>query len=179
MELGLEGRVIIVTGGASGIGRAIVNGFVKERANVVIADIDGDVAQKFAESVSGGYSGKVLVASTDVTKERDANKLVSVAMSNFRKIDVLVNDAGVGPNLTKLADLEGAGWERVIDVNLKGVYLVTKAVLPYMLAVRYGKIINISSFCGKEGVAEASAYCASKFAVIGVTQSLAKGGGGV
>jgi meso-butanediol dehydrogenase/(S,S)-butanediol dehydrogenase/diacetyl reductase len=173
MDLGLEGKVAIVTGGGRGIGAAIVEGFVKEGANVVIADISVDAAQKLAKKVA--RSGvKVLAVRTDVTKKSDADDLVSTTMKEFGKIDTLVNNAGVPPVWLKFVDLEEEEWDRVNDINAKGVYLVTRAVVPHMIAAKYGKIINISSMAGKEGFSGWDHYAASKFAVIGLTQSLAK-----
>ena len=173
MDLGLEGKVAIVTGGASGIGEAIVEGFVKEGVHVVIADINGDAAQELAKKLARDKV-RILAVKTDVTKKSDADNLAPTALKEFGKIDILVNDAGVGPNFLKLIELEEKDWGRVNDVNVKGTYLVTRAVIPHMIAARHGKIINFSSVAGKEGEADVCAYCASKFAIIGITQSLAK-----
>jgi len=173
MDLGLKGKVVIVTGGARGLGGATVEGFVKEGANVVIADILLDTAHKLAEKISRNGI-KVLVVKTDVTKKSDTDNLASTTLKEFGKIDILVNNAGVGPNLLKIVDLEEEDWDRVNNVNAKGNYMVTKAIVPHMIAAKYGKIVNISSDAGKEGFAEFTDYCASKFAVIGLTQVLAK-----
>jgi NAD(P)-dependent dehydrogenase (short-subunit alcohol dehydrogenase family) len=172
MDLGLEGKVAIVTGGGRGIGAAIVKGFAKEGANAAIADISLDVAQELAKKL--GRSGvKVLAVKTDVTKRSDVDNLVSTTLQEFGKIDILVNNAGVVRDIM-FVDIEEEDWDLVNDVNAKGVYLVTRAVVPHMIAARYGKIINISSRSGKEGQIGLSHYAASKFAVIGLTQALAK-----
>jgi meso-butanediol dehydrogenase/(S,S)-butanediol dehydrogenase/diacetyl reductase len=172
MDLGLQGKVAIVTGGARGIGAAIVEGFAKEGANVVVADISLDFAQELAEKIGRG-GVKVLAVKTDVTKKSDADNLVSTTLEELGKIDILVNNAGVARD-TMFVDIEEEDWDLVNDVNAKGVYLVTRAVVPHMIAARYGKIINISSRSGKEGQIGLSHYAASKFAVIGLTQALAK-----
>lgn len=172
MDLGLKGKVAIVTGGASGIGAALVEGFVKEGSNVVIADINLNKAQELAENI-GGTGVKVLVVRTDVTKKSDADNVVSATLRQFGKIDVLVNNVGV-IRYTKFVDMEEENWDQINDVNAKGVYLVTRAVVPHMIAARHGKIVNISSLAGKSGSTGCTHYCASKFAVIGITQSLAK-----
>jgi len=172
MDLGLRGKVAIVTGGARGIGAAIVEGFVKEGANVIVADIIVDTIQDLSGRVGRG-GVKVLAVKTDVTKKSDIDYLVSTALGHFGKIDILVNNAGIVRSIS-FVDIEEGEWDRVSNVNSKGVYLVTKAVVPHMIAARRGKIINISSVAGKQGVVGLSHYCASKFAVIGVTQSLAK-----
>ena len=172
MELNLEGKVAIVTGGARGLGKAMVEEFVKEKANVVIADILLNDGQELAEKLSGD-GVKVTVVKTDVSKKPEADNLAMTALKEFGKIDILVNGAGVTADLEFL-DIEEAEWDRVMDINAKGTYLVTKAVVPHMIANRYGKVINISSRSGKDGTPTLAHYCASKFAVIGLTQSLAK-----
>ena len=172
MDLRLEGKVAIVTGGGRGIGAAIVEGFAKEGANAVIADIGIDVAQELAKKI-GRDRVKVLAVRTDVTKKSDVDNLVSTTLEEFGKIDILVNNAGVARDIM-FVDIEEEDWDLVNDVNAKGVYLVTRAVVPHMIAARYGKIINISSRSGKEGQIGLSHYAASKFAVIGLTQALAK-----
>lgn len=172
MDLGLKGKVAIVTGGAKGIGASIVEGFVKEGTGVIIADNNLDAAQQLAEKMQTG-GARVLVVRTDVTKKSDADRLVSTTLQEFGKIDILVNNAGIVSDI-KFVDIEEAEWDRVNDVNAKGVYLVTRAVVPHMIAASYGKIVNISSLAGKRGNVGVSHYCASKFAVIGITQSVAR-----
>jgi NAD(P)-dependent dehydrogenase (short-subunit alcohol dehydrogenase family) len=171
MDLGLKSQVAIVTGGAKGIGAAIVEGFVKERSHVVVADYSIDDAQKLAEKL-GKDGVKVLAIRTDVTKKSDVDNLASVTLQEFGKIDILVNNAGIISDI-KFIDLEEKEWNRVNDINAKGVYLVTQAVVPQMMAAKRGKIINLSSLAGKKGAPRVAHYCASKFAVIGITQSLA------
>jgi meso-butanediol dehydrogenase/(S,S)-butanediol dehydrogenase/diacetyl reductase len=172
MELGLKGKVAIVTGGASGMGTAITESFVKEEANVVIADIDLNAAQMVAQKL-GGYGAKVLAIKTNVTEKADADNLVSTTLKEFGRIDILVNDAGAASNIL-LTELEEEEWDRVNSINTKGIYLVTRAVVPHMIAQRSGKIVSISSLAGKDGIAGQTHYCASKFAVIGFTRALAK-----
>ena len=108
-----------------------------------------------------------------MTKKSDVDNLVSTTLEEFAKIDILVNNAGVVRNIM-FVDIEEEDWDLVNDVNAKGVYLVARAVVPHMIAARYGKIINTSSRSGKEGQVGLSHYAASKFAVIGLTQALAK-----
>lgn len=172
MDLGLAGKVAVVTGGGRGIGAATVEGFAKEGANVVVADIRLDEAQELAETLGRG-GVKVLAVRTDVTKKSDVDNLVSTTLEEFGKIDILVNNAGVARDIM-FVDIEEEDWDLVNHVNAKGVYLVTRAVVPHMIAARYGKIINISSLAGKEGSVGLSHYSASKFAIIGLTQAVAK-----
>ena len=172
MELGLTGKVAIVTGGARGIGKSIVEGFAREGASVVISDILLDVAQELAEKLTRNGT-RVLAVKTDVSKKSDAHNLTAAAMKEFGKIDILVNAAGIVRD-TMLVDIEEEEWDQVLDINVKGIYLITRAVVPHMIATRQGKIVNISSRSGKDAQAGLSHYGASKFAIIGITQSLAK-----
>jgi meso-butanediol dehydrogenase/(S,S)-butanediol dehydrogenase/diacetyl reductase len=172
MDLGLEGKVAIVTGGARGIGAALVRGFAGERANVVIADIMHNNAKELAEQLEEGKI-KVLPLKLDVTKKSDADDLVSTTLKEFGRIDILVNNAGICENV-RFVDSDESLWNRTMDTNAKGIFLITKAIAPRMMEARQGKIINISSVAGKMGAAGLLVYCASKFAVIGITQSLAK-----
>ncbi len=172
MELDLTGKVAIVTGGARGIGKSIVEGFAKEGASVVISDILLDVAQELAEKLTRNEA-RVLAVKTDVSKKSDAHNLAEAAMKEFGKIDILVNTAGIIRD-TMLVDIEEEEWDQILDINVKGIYLITRAVVPHMIATRQGKIVNISSRSGKDAQAGLSHYGASKFAIIGITQSLAK-----
>ena len=151
MDLGIKGKVAIVTGGARGIGRGIVEGFATEGANIVISDIMHDDAQELAEKLAKG-GVKALAIRTDVTKKTAVDKVVSVTLNEFGKIDILVNNAGT-LTYAYLVDLEEKDWDRIIDVNAKGVYLMSRAVVPHMIAARQGKIVNISSLSGKRGKA--------------------------
>ena len=173
MELGLKGKVAIVTGGARGIGATIVESFVNEGANVIIADTRIEMAKKLAEKLSKN-GVKVLAVKTDVAKKPEVDNMVATTIKEFGKIDILVNDAGVGIKILQLIDLEEEDWDYVNDTNAKGTYLVTRAILSHMISAKYGKIINFSSFYGREGYPNASEYCCSKFGVIGFTQAMAK-----
>jgi len=172
MDLGLKGKVAIVTGGARGIGESTVTGFAREGASVVIADILFDVAQKLAEKLTGN-GNRAIAVRTDVTRKSEFDNLVATAIKEFGRIDILVNAAGITQDIL-LADIDEAAWDRILEVNAKSVYLGVKAVMPHMIAARYGKIVNISSRSGKEGQPGLSHYAASKFAIIGFTQAAAK-----
>jgi meso-butanediol dehydrogenase / (S,S)-butanediol dehydrogenase / diacetyl reductase len=172
MDLGLCGKTVIVTGGSRGLGETIVESFAKEGANVVVGDINLQATQQVAERLTKG-GVKVIAVRVDVTNKSDAENLSSIAMESFGKIDILVNNAGVIKPFMFL-DIGEQEWDRILDINTKGVYLITAAVLPHMLARKYGKIINVSSVAGREGFKGECNYVASKFAVRGMTQSLAK-----
>ena len=172
MELGLQGKVVIVTGGARGIGAATVKGFISEGANVVIADVLQDAAEEVAKKVSG-KKARAIAIKTDVSKKAQVDKLVAAVMKEFGKIDILVNNAGVVQEVL-FTEIEEADWDRIQNTNVKGIYLMVRAVAPHMMKAKQGRIVNISSRSGKEGQLGLSHYAASKFAVVGLTQSLAK-----
>jgi meso-butanediol dehydrogenase / (S,S)-butanediol dehydrogenase / diacetyl reductase len=168
----LEGKVAIVTGGAKGIGRGIVDALAAHGASVVIADLDLDGATAAADALARQGAGAQAL-SLDVTSWDDNRRLVRDVLEANGQIDILVNNAGVSKSIP-FVDIDEAEWDRVFDVNVKGVYLATRAVLPHMIERRYGKIVNLSSMVGKEAIPLFVHYSASKFAVIGMTQGVAK-----
>jgi meso-butanediol dehydrogenase / (S,S)-butanediol dehydrogenase / diacetyl reductase len=157
----LDGRVAVVTGGARGIGRGIVDALAVRGADVVVADLDPDMA------------GDEQAVRVDVTDEGSVRDLVRDVIERHGRLDILVNNAGVSRSLP-FVDIDEAEWDRVFDVNVKGVYLACRAVVPHMMQRRSGKIVNISSMVGKEAIPLFVHYSASKFAVLGLTQGLAK-----
>jgi 3-oxoacyl-[acyl-carrier protein] reductase len=169
----LDGKVAVVTGGARGIGGEIATAFAAEGADVVIADVLGaDAAAPVLSSVA--ESGRrSLLLQTDVSDERQVRAMVDAALAEFGQIDILVNDAGVVSQVA-FADLEVSEWDRVLSVNLRGVFLCTRFVLPGMLERRSGKIINVASQLGQIGGIEMVHYSASKAGVIGLTKALAR-----
>jgi len=172
MELGLKDKVAIVTGGARGIGESIVRGFAGEGAAVVIGDILSENAQALAEKLTGD-GARVMAVRTDLTRKPDVDNLAATAIKEFGRIDILVNAAGITQDIF-LVDIDEAAWDRMLEVNAKSVFLSIKAVIPHMMAARYGKIVNISSRSGKEGMPGLSHYAASKFAIVGFSQAAAK-----
>lgn len=166
-------KVAIVTGGSRGIGKAIALYLAKDSFSLIINSRNSkEIGAAAAEIVK--MTGKdVIPLEADVTNHDDVKKVVKTVIEEFDQIDVLVNNAGmaVDKSLVKTSDQE---WDQVMGTNLKGVFLFSREVLPYMIARRSGSIINISSGAGKTGFAQLSAYCASKFGVIGLTESLAR-----
>ena len=167
----LKNQAAIVTGSARGIGRAIVIALAKEGCNIVVnsrTKKEVDATAKEIEELGAG----VLPVVADVSNEKDIERMVEAAMKKFGRIDILVNNAGVAvyKDFTKTGKED---WDNIIDINLKGIFLCTKAVLPIMQKRQYGRIINISSGAGKTGIAGLAVYCASKFGVIGFTEALA------
>ncbi len=169
----LRDRVAIITGGARGIGGAIATAFAAEGADVVIADRLGeDVAAPVIESVAAAGRRAVHVQ-TDVSDEASVRNMVDRAYDEFGDIDILVNDAGVFGQYF-FHELTVEEWDRVVGINLRGVFLCTRMVLPRMLDRGRGKVINVASQLGQIGGIEMVHYSASKAGVIGFTKALAR-----
>jgi 3-oxoacyl-[acyl-carrier protein] reductase len=169
----LAGKVAVITGGARGIGRQIATAFAAEGADIVIADVLGpDVAAPVLASIAESGQRGVLI-STNVSDEQQVRAMVDAALAEFGQIDILVNDAGIFSQYT-FAELPVSEWDRIISVNLRGVFLCTRFVLPGMLERKRGKIINVASQLGQIGGIEMVHYSASKAGVIGLTKALAR-----
>lgn len=165
-----DGRTAIVTGGASGIGAATARLFASEGAQVVVADVD-PAGERVAQALREEGCQAVFVR-TDVAKAGDAERLVREVLRQFGRLDILLNSAGVLV-IADVASLAEADWDRCIDINLKGTFLVSKHAVPAMAASGGGAIVNLSSVAGKAGGRGYSAYCASKAGVIMLTQCMA------
>ena len=167
----LDGKVAIVTGAGTGIGRAIALAMAKEGAHVVIADVDLPAAENVASEVksTGGMAQAIKV---DVTKRAEVGQLVEKILETSDRIDILVNNAGTG-KIAPFEDLAEADWDSIINVNLKGVYLCSQAVGRQMIKQKRGKIINIASAGGHRGVPEQAAYNSSKGGVLQLTRTVA------
>ena len=172
-QLDLKGRHAVITGGASGIGFAIAQRILASGASVTLWDRD-DAAMKTATTSLGALSpDAVRAVSVDVTNQASVQSAVQQTLK-LGNIDILVNSAGItGPNV-KLWDYSLADWEQVMAINLNGVFLCCREVVPHMRTRNYGRVVNIASVAGKEGNPNASAYSASKAAVIALTKSLGK-----
>lgn len=173
----LKDAVVVVTGGARGIGRGIVTSFAAEGAHVVIGDLLDvpDVAAACAETraFAGAHGIKTDAVSVDVRDLAQCEALMQRAVSRFGRLDVVCANAGV-ISTGSVAELSPDQWDWVMDVNAKGVFLTCKAAVPLLTEQRRGCFVNTASIAGKRGAARASHYAASKFAVIGFTQSLAQ-----
>jgi len=168
----LQGKVAIVTGGAQGMGQAIVERYAQEGARVVIADRTQAAAQDVTERIVAGGGTAVAVA-TDVTDQQQARAMVDAAVQQFGGLDILVNNAGVGKIVPFLETTE-QDWDFMFDVNCKGLLWCSQAAARVMIEQgRGGKIINLASQAGRRGEALVLAYCASKACVISMTQSMA------
>jgi meso-butanediol dehydrogenase / (S,S)-butanediol dehydrogenase / diacetyl reductase len=163
----LEDRVALITGAGSGIGRGIASVLAHEGATLVLTDLDEDRARAVADELGA------TALRHDVTSWTSCQAVVDHTLKSHGQIDILVNNAGVSRSVP-FHELDEAEWDRVQNVNVKGVFLTTRAVVPHMMERRRGSIINISSMVGKEAIPLFVHYSASKFAVIGLTQGLAK-----
>ncbi|HEX3691666.1 MAG TPA: SDR family NAD(P)-dependent oxidoreductase [Solirubrobacteraceae bacterium] len=163
----LSGRVALITGAGSGIGLGIARVLAGHGATLVLSDLDADRVSEAASEL-----GATALAH-DVTSWDASHRAVEETIARHGHIDVLVNNAGVSKSVP-FHELDEAEWDRVHDVNVKGVFLTTRAVVPHMMQRRAGSIISISSMVGKEAIPLFVHYSASKFAVIGMTQGLAK-----
>jgi NAD(P)-dependent dehydrogenase (short-subunit alcohol dehydrogenase family) len=160
------GRTAVVTGGAGGLGRAIVSRLIADGMRVVSADIRAD---------AGGLSpAPTVVAAVDVTDADSVAALVADVKNQWGPVEVLINNAGVAGPTSPLTDYSTRDWRRVLDVNLTGSFHCMRACLPAMVSGGYGRIVNIASIAGKEGNPWMSAYSASKAGLIGLTKSAAK-----
>ncbi|OXB11618.1 3-ketoacyl-ACP reductase [Flavobacterium plurextorum] len=166
----LKNKNALITGAGKGIGKAIAIALAKEGVNVILVSrTQADVDQLADETTNLGV--KSLALSADVSDINSINTAVEKALAEFKHIDILINSAGIA-SFGKFLDLEPSAFEKIIQVNLMGTYYATRAVIPNMIERQTGDIINISSTAGLNGNALTSAYSASKFAVLGLTDSL-------
>lgn len=166
----LQGKNAIVTGAGKGLGRAISIALAQEGVNVALIGRTEKDLIAVADELKA-YNVKTAIAIADVSDMGAVNAGVEIAKANLGAIDILINNAGVGA-FGKFMELDPAKWKQIIEINLLGVYYVTRAVLPEMIERQVGDIINVSSTAGKNGAAVTSAYSASKFGLIGLSESL-------
>lgn len=166
----MKDKVVIVTGGGRGIGKAIALKFAGEQSRLVIAARTKNEVEKVADEVRRG-GAEVLAVPTDVTMEDQVNRLIKAAHSAFGRIDVLVNNAGFGI-FSKVAEMKTDDFQSMFDVNVRGVFFCIRAVLPYMMRQKDGVIVNIASLAGRNALIGGAGYCATKWALIGFARSL-------
>lgn len=170
------GQTAIVTGGASGIGLAVVQRLAGAGANVAVIDLSAEGVAQTVASIGG--ASKHLGIALDVRDPEAMDRMREEVLARWGRIDILVTCAGilrgVPGRLQTLADTSGEAWDRVIDTNLTGVFLANRAVLSVMFQQKSGNVVNLSSTSGRRGQAYDSAYCASKFGVIGLSECLAE-----
>lgn len=171
----LKDRIAIVTGAGGVIGRAIASRLSEEGATTVVVDINGEMAERTVQLITES-GGKALALQVDITRKAEVQAMVKKVLDTFGRIHILVNNAGMD-HKEPIVEYAEEWWDRLFALNVKGVFLCTQAVLPTMMDHKYGRVVSISSMAGKTGEPFTSAYCASKFAVIGFTQVLGIEGG--
>ncbi|MFI3261157.1 MAG: glucose 1-dehydrogenase [bacterium] len=169
----LENKVAIITGGASGIGKATAELYLKSGAICLVADINEENLDIFKSELSE-YSDKLLTLKIDVSKKEEVEKMIDIAIEKFGKVDILVNNAGIMDNLTPIAEMEDELWDNVLSVNLNSVMYGTRKAVKYFLENNIsGIIINVSSLSGVCAGRGGLAYTTSKHAVVGLTKNVA------
>lgn len=168
---GLDGKGAVVTGGGSGIGRAVAMRLAREGCAVGILDIDAEAARDTASAIATA-GGVAASARGDVSDEQDVRRAVDDLAAALGRIDILFNGAGI-LRIAKVADMATKDWSDTFRINVDGTFFATRAALPHLGRQPGGRIINMASWLGKSGKAAYAAYCASKYAIIGLTESLA------
>lgn len=169
----LAGKVALITGGGRGIGAAVALAYARGGADLVLASRT-DAELVGAANAARRLGAAVHAVSADVAEPRDVERLVRSALTKFGRLDVLVNNAGVTHPEVPTWELSPADWERTIAVNLRGPYLLARAVVPHLMERRQGSVINVSSICGVVAYPNWAAYTASKFGLEGLTRVLAE-----
>ena len=167
-----EGKVVLITGGSSGIGADNARAFSEEGAKVVITDVDEEKGKELAQEINDA-GGKALFMKHDVSSAQETKRIVESVVEKFGRLDVAFNNAGIGGPSLPLSEYPEEDWERVISINLLGVYYGMKYEIQQMLKQGGGAIVNNSSILGKVGFNNASAYVAAKHAVVGMTKAAA------
>lgn len=168
----LKDKVVIITGGSRGIGRASAIAFAQEGAKVVIASRILDTAEEVVNTIKNN-GGEVLSIKLDISDPKQVQDMVSIVIAHYGKIDILVNNAGITDDAF-IVKMTYEQWDNVINTNLSGTFYCIKEVIPYMIDRHYGRIINVSSIAGEKGAVAQVNYAASKAGIIGLTLSLAQ-----
>ena len=168
-----EGRVALITGAARGIGRTIAELLARQGAKVIVADLNYTQAKSTAEEIKEAYTQKSLAVEVNVADSASVKAMVDLALAEFGHLDILVNNAGITRD-TLILRMDEADWDIVLDVNLKGAFNCSKAVIRSMMKQHYGRIVNISSVSGQAGQVGQVNYSSSKAGLIGLTKALAR-----
>ncbi len=168
----MKNKVVIVTGSASGIGAATALLFAKEGASVVVSDLQEEKGREVVKQIEEA-GGKASFFKADVSKAEDNEALVNYAIETYGKLDVAVNNAGIGGEANKIADMSLEGWHKVISINLDSIFYGLKYQIPAMQKNGGGSIVNISSILGSVGFMGSAAYVAAKHGILGITKTAA------
>ncbi|MFX3632431.1 MAG: SDR family oxidoreductase [Candidatus Pristimantibacillus sp.] len=166
----LEGKVAVVTGAASGMGKAIAELYAKEGASVVVSDLNIEGAQAVAADITAN-GGKAIAIKTNVAELNDINAMIDTAVNEYGTLDILVNNAGIMDNMAAVGDVTEEKWDLIFDINTKGVMRAIRKAIPIFLEKGKGVIINTASTGGFSGAHAGAAYTASKHAVVGITKN--------
>jgi NAD(P)-dependent dehydrogenase (short-subunit alcohol dehydrogenase family) len=167
-----SGKVALVTGGGSGIGEACCMTFARGGAKVVVSDIDEENGQRVTQAIQDS-DGEAIFARANVAKPEEVEAMVEQAVERFGRLDIAVNNAGIGGESAMTGDYSIESWQRVVDVNLNGVFYCMRYQIPRMLEHDGGSIVNMASILGSVGFAQAPAYVAAKHGVVGLTRAAA------
>ncbi|MFP4975483.1 SDR family oxidoreductase [Paenibacillus sp. CN-4] len=166
----LQNKVAIVTGSASGMGKAIAETFAREGARVTVSDVNMEGAQAVADKINAS-GGTALAIKANIAELADIHRMIETTLDTFGTLDILVNNAGIMDNMAPVGDVEDDRWDLVFDINTKGVMRATRKAIPIFLEKGSGVILNIASTGGFSGAHAGAAYTASKHAVIGLTKN--------
>ncbi len=166
----LQDRVAVVTGAASGMGKAIANLYAKEGAQVIVADLDVDGAETAVKEIES-HGGTAKAVKANVAELKDVENMIDTAVKEYGTLDILVNNAGISDSMEPVGEIDDEKWDLIFDINTKGVMRATRKALPIFLEKQRGVIINTASTGGFNGAHAGVAYTASKHAVIGITKN--------
>ncbi len=169
----LTGKTAIITGGAQGIGKAIAEKYLAEEAQVAIVDINCSLAEETARELEGRYQKKCRAFYADITKEEDIQKAVQEILGEFSRIDILVNNAGIQPRSLPFWEIPTKDWDKVMELDLRSVYLFSKVLAPYFIERKSGTIVNTSSVSGLYLWNQCVHYITAKAAIIDMTRAMA------
>jgi NAD(P)-dependent dehydrogenase (short-subunit alcohol dehydrogenase family) len=172
MIVDLKGRVAVVTGGSSGIGRSTAEAYARAGARTVVSDVDEEMGQETVRLIEEA-GGEAIFVRADVSSPEECEALAATTVERFGRLDFACNNAGVGGGQNPTADYDLAEWQRVIDINLSGVFYCMKYQIPRMLEHGGGSIVNMASILGRVGFAGAPAYVAAKHGVVGLSRNTA------
>jgi len=168
----LKGKIVFITGASSGIGKSCAYAFAAKGANLIISARREKIVEEVADDIREKFGVKVYTFKLDVRNREEIINAVSALPSEWKGIDILINNAGLARGMDKFYDDDPSGWDEMIDTNVKGLLFVTHAILPGMIERKFGHIINIGSIAGREAYPKGAVYCATKHAVDAITRSL-------
>lgn len=168
----LKNKIVFITGASSGIGKSCAYAFAAKCANIIISARRLEIVNSIAKDIRTKFGVKVFTYKLDVRNREEVEKSITVLPEEWKAIDILINNAGLAKGLNKFYEDDTSGWDEMIDTNVKGLLFVTNAILPGMIARKFGHIINIGSIAGHEAYPKGAVYCATKHAVDAITRSL-------